>query len=63
MNNLLRKKTFYAQLKPNFNETDNWIRNQEEADEMAKVLDKFVSEMKKKCKQRKKTVGDSTIYF
>ena len=43
-----KTKSFYAQLKPNFTEAVNWITDQEEVDQFAKMLDSFVSDIKKK---------------
>ena len=45
-----KNKSFYSQLKPNFSEAVNWINTQEEADQLAKILDSFVSHIKHKNK-------------
>ena len=43
-------KSYYSQLKPNFTETVNWITCQSEVDELKKIMDKFVSKIKRKYK-------------
>ena len=44
------RKSYYSQLKPNFNETVNWITCQEEVDNFKKTMDEFVSKIKMKYK-------------
>ena len=46
-----KTKSFFAQLKPNFTEAVNWINNQEEVEEFAKLMDNFVSSIKQKYNQ------------
>ena len=46
----LKKQNFYAQLKPNFTEVVNWISTQQEVDQFSKLMDSFVSDIKKKYK-------------
>ena len=41
-------KSYYSQLKPNFNEAVNWITCQEEVDQFKKVMDEFVCTIKTK---------------
>ena len=44
------QKSYYSQLKPNFNKTVNWITCQEEVDDFKKKMDGFVSKIKMKYK-------------
>ena len=55
------KKTFYSQIQPNFVEAVNWVTNQEDADELRCLLDKFVSDVKAKY-QNEHPVNKSQIY-
>ena len=52
-----KKKSFYAQLKPNFSDAVNWINTQEEVGQLAKILDSFVSHIKE---SNKHTGGNSS---
>ena len=53
-------KKYYSQLKPNFNEAVNWICNQEEADKLSNIVDKFVSSMKEKYVSGSATIENQT---
>ena len=43
-----KTKSYYSQLKPNFTEAVHWITCQEEVDDFAKIIDSFVSTIKRK---------------
>ena len=55
------KKSYYSQLQPNFVEAVNWVTNQQDADELKCLLDKFISDVKSKY-QNEHPVNQDQIY-
>ena len=55
-----KNKSYFSQLKPNFAEAVNWIACREEVDEFAKMIDGFVSNIKRKKNTSNKNTSSHT---
>ena len=55
-----KTKSYYSQLKSNFTEAVNWITCQEEVDEFAKMMDNFVSNIKRNRNTTNKMTSSQT---
>ena len=55
-------KSYYSQLHPNFKEAVNWISSQEDVDQFAEVIDRFVSDIKLKY-QNANGLTENQVYI
>ena len=61
INSNVSMKSYYSQLQPNFVEAVNWVTNQQDADQLKQLFDKFISDVKSKYKEQH-PVSEEQIY-